>query len=87
MEIQEALRIMRASADGVNPATGEALMADALYQCVPVVRAFQRTVGALQYAQDRERSKKAPPANAGKSWSRAEDQQVCEELRRDHGRN
>jgi len=46
MEIQEALRIMRALADGVNPANGEALMADAVYQCAPVVRGFHRVVGA-----------------------------------------
>jgi hypothetical protein len=35
MEIQEALRIMRALADGVNRANGEALMADAVYPCSP----------------------------------------------------
>jgi hypothetical protein len=82
MGIQEALRIMRALADGVNPGTGEAFMADAVYQNAPVVRAFHRAVGALEYLQERERSRKTPPANTGKSWSRAEDQQVCEELRR-----
>jgi hypothetical protein len=82
MEIQEALRIKRALADGVSPETGEALGADAVYQDAPVVRAFHRAVGALEYLQERERSGKIPPANAGKSWSRAEDQQVCEELRR-----
>jgi hypothetical protein len=81
MEIQEALRIMRALADGVNPASGEELKAEAVYQDLPIVRAFHRAVGALEYVQERERSKKTPPANAGKSWSRAEDQQVCEELR------
>jgi len=79
MEIQEALRIMRALADGVNPGTGEALMGDAVYQNAPVVRAFHCAVGALEYLQERERSRKTPPANTGKSWSRAEDQQVCEE--------
>jgi hypothetical protein len=57
-------------------------MADAVYQCAPVVQAFHGAVGALEYVQDRERSKKAAPAHAGKSWSRAGDQQVCEELRR-----
>jgi hypothetical protein len=41
-KIQEALRIMRALADGANPGTGEALMADAVYQNAPVVRAFHR---------------------------------------------
>jgi len=80
MEIQEALRTMRALADGANPGTGEALMADAVYQNAPIVCAFHRAVGALQYLQERERSRKTPLGN-GKSWSRAEDQQVCEERR------
>ncbi len=82
MEIEEALKIMRALADGVNPETGEVLSADAVYQYPPVVRALHRAVLALEYVEERERSRKAPPANAGKSWSRAEDEQVCEELRR-----
>ncbi len=82
MEIQEALRIMRALADGVNPDTGEVLAADAVYQYPPVVRAFHRAVRALEYVEERERSRNPPPANAGKSWSRAEDELVCEELRR-----
>lgn len=80
MEIGEALKIMRALADGVNPETGEVLTADAVY--LPVVRALHRSVRALEYVEERERSKKTQPANAGKSWSRAEDEQVCEELRR-----
>ena len=82
MEIGEALKIMRALADGVNPETGEVLTADAVYQYPPVVRAFHRAVRALEYVEERERSRKTPPAKAGKSWSRAEDEQVCEELRR-----
>ncbi len=82
MEIGEALKIMRALADGVNPETGEVLAVDAVYQYLPVVRALHRSVRALEYVEERERSKKTQPANAGKSWSRAEDEQVCEELRR-----
>lgn len=82
MEIQEALRVMRALADGVNPETGDVLAADAVYQYPPVVRALHRAVGALEFIEERERSKRNLPAKAGKSWSRAEDQQVCEELRR-----
>lgn len=82
MEIGEALKIMRALADGVNPETGEVLSSDAVYQFPPVVRALHRAVLALEYVEERERSRKTPPANAGKSWSRAEDEQVCEELRR-----
>ena len=45
MEIQEALRIMRALvmralADGLNPGTGEALLADAVYQDAPSCELF-----------------------------------------------
>ena len=54
MEIQEALRIMRALADGLNPGTGEALLADAVYQDAPVVRAFHRAIAALEYVQERD---------------------------------
>jgi hypothetical protein len=32
MEIGEALKIMRAPADGVSPETGEVLAADSVYQ-------------------------------------------------------
>ena len=71
MEIQEALRIMRALADGVNPANGEALMADAVYQCASVVRAFHRAVGA-KTASVPKRSRSPMQANRG---LRAEDQQ------------
>jgi hypothetical protein len=82
METGEALKIMRALADGVSPETGEVLAADSVYQYAPVVRAFHRAVGALEYREEREQSRRTLPANAGKSWSRAEDEQVCEELRR-----
>jgi hypothetical protein len=82
MEIQEALKIMRALGDGISPETGEMLTADLVYQYAPVVRAFHRAVGALEYLEERERARRTVPANAGKSWSRAEDEQVCEELRK-----
>jgi hypothetical protein len=40
MEIQEALRIMRALADGIDPRNRQCLTADSVYQYPPVVRAF-----------------------------------------------
>jgi hypothetical protein len=65
MEIQEALRIMRAFADGVNPGTGEALLADAVYQNAPVVRAFHRiggwvgvSAGARAFQEDAARQRR-----------------------------
>jgi hypothetical protein len=82
MEIQEALTIVRALADGVNPENGDVLTADVVYQYAPVVRALHRAVGALEILEERERSRRTLPGNGTKSWSRAEDAQVCEELRR-----
>jgi hypothetical protein len=82
MEIQESLRIIRALADGVNPETGEVLSGDAVYQYPSAVRALHQAVVALEFVEERERNRRPLPAKAGKSWSRAEDQQVCEELRR-----
>jgi hypothetical protein len=67
MEIQEALKIMRALADGLSPETGEALPADLIYQYASVVRAFHRAVGALEIMEERERSSRAPATNAGRS--------------------
>jgi hypothetical protein len=82
MEIQEALKIMRGLADGISPKTGEVLTSELVYQYAPVVRAFHRAVGALEILEERERSRRTLPANAGRSWSRAEDAQVCDELQR-----
>jgi hypothetical protein len=81
MEIVEALKIMRALADGVNPESGEVLVADSIYQNPQNVRALHRAVSALEYAEEREKNKRLLPQNAGRSWSREEEQHVCDELR------
>ena len=82
MEIGEALKIMRALADGVNPETGEVLTADAVYQYPPVVRALHRRCAhwnrgrTRTFQESRCRRMRASPGRAPKI------EQVCEELRR-----
>jgi hypothetical protein len=78
MELKEAIATIRVLADGVNPTTHEALDANDACRQPESVKALNRAVGALLAQQDRESRN---PANAGRAWSRAEDQQVCEELR------
>jgi hypothetical protein len=78
MEIQEALKIMRALASGVNPETGESMEADSVYRQPDTVRALNRALAALVQLEQRERNK---PTNAGRKWTRAEDAQVCDEVR------
>jgi hypothetical protein len=79
MEIQEAIKVIRALADGVHPETREVLKEDAVYRNPLVVMALNRALAALVTQEQRELKK---PASAGQYWSRAEDKQVCEELRK-----
>jgi DNA-binding NarL/FixJ family response regulator len=79
MEIQEAIKVIRALADGVNPETRESLKDDSICRRPQAVMALNRALAALVNQQERELKK---PASAGTYWARAEDQQVCEELRK-----
>ncbi|MGA9965386.1 MAG: hypothetical protein WBQ10_09290 [Terriglobales bacterium] len=77
MEIQEAIKVIRALADGVNPETREGLKDDSICRNPQAVMALNRALAALVTLQERELKK---PASAGQYWSRAEDKQICEEL-------
>lgn len=81
MEIEEALRIVRALADGVDPYTGQACPGESVVRNPQVVIALHRAVGAMEALAEREKARQSRPANANRYWSKAEDQQVCEELR------
>ncbi len=79
MDIQEALKIMRALANGTNPENGEALEESSVCRRPQTVRALNRAISALVAEQGRETKR---PRNAFRTWTRAEDAQVCEELRK-----
>jgi len=78
MELQAAISIIRSLADGLNPTTAEALDPNSVCRQPECVKALNRALAALISQQEREKNR---PGNAGRSWSRTEDQQVCEELR------
>jgi len=79
MEIEEAVKIVRALASSVDPETGNALEEGSLYRKPQIVKALNRALGALVQMQERQRNK---PVNAGRYWSHEEDAQVCEELKK-----
>ena len=79
MENQEALTIMRALASGVDPSTGVALEATSICRRPQVIKALNRSLGALVQLEQREQHR---PAHSGRYWSHDEDAQVCAELRR-----
>jgi len=43
---------------------------------------LHRAIGALEFPEERERTRKFLPANAGKPWTNQEDALICDELRR-----
>jgi len=78
MDIAEAIPIIRSLAEGLHPVTKQALAEKSVCRLPQAVKALNRALGALIAQQ--ERATKSP-GNAFKTWSRAEDAQVCEALR------
>jgi hypothetical protein len=77
MDIDNAIKVIRALADGVNPQTRELLNDGSACRDPQAVMALNRALAALVSQQERELKK---PSSAGRNWSPTEDKQVCEEL-------
>jgi hypothetical protein len=78
MDLQEAIKTIRALADGFDPETNDALPNDSICRKPLAVKALNRAVGALIAEQQREKSR---AGNAGKYWTGKEDAEVCEQVR------
>ncbi len=73
MQLDAALPIVRALADGVNPITGEAYPNESPYAEPRTLRALYTAVDMMQKEVDRERRRERLPANFGKPWTLEED--------------
>jgi hypothetical protein len=78
MQSDEALVIIKALADGINPQTGEVFPYDSPYQHPQSVRALMLAVQAMQQVEERPRRERILPANAGKPWSLEDDRELCQ---------
>lgn len=76
----EALKILRALADGVDPLTGEILPDASPYQSAQITRALYVAMQALEYRIESEVQQSTGPMNAGKPWSEDEDRRVVAEF-------
>jgi len=76
MQLESALPIVRALADGVNPITGEAYPEHSPYAEPRTLRALFSAVDLMQKEVEREERRKRLPANFGKPWSEEEDAQL-----------
>ena len=81
MEIDEALGVIKALADGVDPNTGEMLPDNSPIQSAIVVRALYTSINALEKNLKSTSRKSNLPDNAGKPWSDEEDKQVEDEYK------
>lgn len=73
MQLEAALPIVRALADGINPVTGETYPDHSPYAEPRALRALYSAVDIMQKEIDRERRRERLPANFGKPWTTEED--------------
>jgi hypothetical protein len=80
MQLDAALPIVRALADGINPVTGEAYPDQSPYAEPRTLRALYSAVDLMQKEVEREKRRQMLPANFGKSWTQAEDENLVGEF-------
>lgn len=80
MQLDAALPIVRALADGVNPVTGELYPDHSPYAEPRTLRALYSAVDLMQKEVDRERRRERLPANFGKPWTAEEDATLTAEF-------
>ena len=80
MQLEAALPIVRALADGVNPVTGEAYPESSPYAEPRTLRALFSAVDLMAKEVERERRKLRLPANFGKPWTEGEDRTLAAEF-------
>ncbi|MCK4140068.1 hypothetical protein KM864_18475 (plasmid) [Ralstonia solanacearum] len=74
----QALPLLKALARGIDPVTGEDLGNDSPFNNSEVIRALLCAVDALEPTRRPPRQDGDRPANAGTSWTAAEDKRLLE---------
>ena len=77
MQLDAALPIVRALADGVNPVTGESYPEHSPYAEPRTLRALYSALDLMQREVEREKRRERLPANFGKPWTEGEDQALA----------
>ncbi len=73
MDKQQALVILRALAEGVDPHTGEIFDSDSPYQHPQTIRALFFAISTLE----KQKTRNELPQSAGKAWTEKEDKDLC----------
>lgn len=82
MELAQAIEIVKALADGLDPKSREPLVNESVYQDPDTARALYTAVSVLEETRRQEERKAQLPPNAGRPWDDTEDKKLCEEFHR-----
>lgn len=84
MDTNQALKVLRSLADGIDPQSGEALPQTSPFGQPAVIRALFRAIDSLEETARRKRAPGQGPENQGEPWSREMDTRLLKEY--DSGR-
>jgi hypothetical protein len=76
MKSDRATEIIRLLSEGIDPFTGEIFPQNSSYQHPDTVRALFKAIDALRKIQSRQVRQRNLPENAGKPWTKVEDNQL-----------
>jgi len=77
LETKNAILILSALANGVDPYTGEVLPENGPYHNPDTIRALFMAIKGLDLLQTKEKRSSSLPANVGKRWTPEEDEKLC----------
>lgn len=80
---QKSKQVLQALVQGIDPEKGTDLPADTVLNRVDVVRALLAAIDALEAVTARAQRRAQLPESVGKTWSKAEEQQLKEEFTAD----
>jgi hypothetical protein len=80
MTPSQVARVLTDLANGTNPLTGEALPRESPYCDPQIIRALFTAVQRIEQPATGADSQRSPAANAGRPWSREEDEQLVHEF-------
>ncbi len=95
MDYQQALKIISALSEGINPITGEVITSNEVIRHPDIVTAFKAAIATIEKQIASDDRRKNLPTNAGSPWSSAEDKKVSDayargrsvaEIAKEHGR-
>lgn len=76
----DAISLLTALAEGVDPFTGEVLPEDHLLQQPQIVRALFHSINALKQQSNKAKKSSSTPEKAGTAWAKQEDEDLVRQF-------